>query len=78
VSVDPLNETQTRQLRARLWHDGELVEEQIHTMRYEEYGVHELLLMLEHAGFNDIQILGDYSEEPATADHTNLIFVAKK
>ncbi len=78
VSVDPLEETQTRQLRARLWRNGELLEEQVHTQRYEEYGKNELLLVLEHAGFTDIRIFGDYSDQAATADHENLIFVARK
>lgn len=78
VSVDPLDESQTRQLRARLWRNGELVEEQIQTQRYEEYGKNELMLLLEHAGFKDIQIFGNYSDEPATADHKDLIFLAKK
>jgi len=32
--------------------------------------------MLEHAGFGEIKIQGDYSDEPATADHEVLIFVA--
>ena len=78
VSVDPLEETQTRQLRARLWRNGELIEEQVHTQRYEEYGKNELVLVLEQAGFQDIQIFGDFSDEPATADHRELIFVARK
>jgi SAM-dependent methyltransferase len=78
VSVDPLAEVQTRQLRARLWRDGELVEEEVHTQRYEEYGINELLLLLELAGFDDVQIYGDYRDEPATADHRDLVFVARK
>jgi SAM-dependent methyltransferase len=78
VAVDPLDESQTRQLRARLWRNGELLEEQVHTQRYEEYGKHELLLVLEHAGFSNIQLFGDFSDEPATADHKELIFIARK
>lgn len=78
VSVDPLAEVQTRQLRARLWRDGELVEEEVHTQRYEEYGMNELLLLLELAGFDDVRICGDYRDEPATADHRNVVFVARK
>jgi SAM-dependent methyltransferase len=78
VSVNPLEETQTRQMRARLWRNGELLEEQIQTMNYEEYNKNELMLVLELAGFTDIQIFGDYSDEPATSDHENLVFVAKK
>ncbi|MFN2228487.1 MAG: class I SAM-dependent DNA methyltransferase [Anaerolineae bacterium] len=78
VSVDPLAEVQTRQLRARLWRDGELVQEEIHTMRYEEYGMNELLLLLELAGFHDVQRFGDYTDAPATADHRNVVFVCVK
>jgi hypothetical protein len=76
--VDPLEERQTRQMRARLWRNGEMIEEQVHTQRYEEYGKNELILVLEYAGFNNIQIFGDYSNEAATADHSTLIFVAQK
>jgi SAM-dependent methyltransferase len=78
VAVDPLAESQIRQLRARLWRNGELLEEQVHTMGYEEYGINELRLMLKLAGFDDIRIFGDYSDEPATADHEALVFVARK
>lgn len=78
VAVDPLDESQTRQLRARLWRNGELLEEQVHTQRYEEYGKNELVLVLEQAGFSDIQIFGAFSDEPATADHKELIFIARK
>jgi SAM-dependent methyltransferase len=78
VSVDPLAETQTRQMRARLWRNSELLEEQVQTMRYEEYGMNELVHVLEHAGFTDIRIFGDYSDQPATADHKDLVFIARK
>jgi SAM-dependent methyltransferase len=78
VAVDPLDESQIRQLRARLWRNGELLEEQVHTQRYEEYGKNELMLVLEQAGFRDIQIFGDFGDEPATANHNELIFIARK
>ncbi len=78
VSVDPLEEVQTRQIRARLWRKGELLKEEIHTQRYEEYSKNELMLVLGYAGFNDIRIFGDYSDEPATADSKVLVFVARK
>jgi hypothetical protein len=76
--VDPLDESQVRQTRARVWRNGALLEEQVHTQRYEEYSKNELLLLLELAGFHSVQIYGDYRNEVATADHTTLIFVAQK
>ena len=55
-----------------------MIQEEINSMKTECYSKNELLLMLELAGFEDVQIFGDYSSEPATMDHENLIFVARK
>jgi hypothetical protein len=35
------------------------------------------VLILEQAGFADIQIFGDYRTEPATAYHRSLVYIAK-
>lgn len=78
VAMDPLEDVATRQIRARLWRNGELIREEIHTQKVEDYSKNELLLMLERAGFGDIQIVGNYTDEPATADHWALLFVARK
>jgi SAM-dependent methyltransferase len=78
VAMDPLEDVATRQIRARLWKNGELLQEEIHTQKVEDYSKHELILMLERAGFRDIELTGDYRDEPATADHTALIFICKK
>ncbi len=78
VAMDPLEEVATRQIRARLWRKGELLKEEFHTQKVEDYSKNELVIMLENAGFNELQINGDYSNEPATADNKNLIFVARK
>jgi len=78
IVMDPLDEVATRQIRARLWRDGELIKEEVHTQKVGDFSVHEFILMLERAGFSDITITGDYHDEPATADHTALIFIARK
>ena len=78
VEVDPLEEVATRQIRARLWQEDTLLQEEIHTQQVEDYSKNELVLMLERAGFGDVKIYGDYSDELATADHQFLLFVAKK
>jgi SAM-dependent methyltransferase len=77
VAMDPLEDVATRQIRARLWREGKLLQEEIHTQLVEDYSKHELILMLERAGFQDITITGNYSSEPATADHNTLLFVGK-
>lgn len=78
IAMDPLEDVATRQIRARLWRNGELLKEEIHTQKVEDFSKNELVLMLERAGFGEIRILGDYSDEPATADHNILVFVARK
>ena len=78
VAMDPLEEIATRQIRARLWRKDTLLKEEIHTQKVEDYSKNEIILMLERSGFNEIKIYGDYSDDPATADHKNLIFVAIK
>jgi SAM-dependent methyltransferase len=78
VSQDPLEGITTRDIRYRLWRDGKIIREEIHTMKMETYTKNELLLMLKLAGFEDVKIFGDYSYEPATAEHDNLVFIARK
>jgi SAM-dependent methyltransferase len=78
VSTDPLNNVASRQIRARQWRNNELIKEEIYTQNLDDYNKDELVLMLEHAGFSDIQLFGDFSDEPATADHKDLIFIARK
>jgi SAM-dependent methyltransferase len=77
-SQDPLTEISVHKFRLRLWRNGKMIQEEIHSMKTECYNRSELLLMLELAGFADVQIFGDYSAEPATMDHENLVFVARK
>lgn len=78
ISTDPLENVAARQMRARLWKDDELLKEEVHTQKLDDYSKNELVLMLERAGFRDIRIFGDFKDEAATADHNDLIFVAKK
>ena len=78
IAMDPLEDVATRQIRARLWQNGELLQEEVHTQKVEDYSKHELVLMLERAGFRDIALTGDYRDEPATADHNTLIFICRK
>ena len=78
VSTDPLENVAVRQIRARLWQEDELLREEIHTQHLDDYSKNEMVLMLERAGFSKFQIFGDYTDEPVTADHREMIFVAQK
>jgi hypothetical protein len=65
-------------MRAERWRDGELVAEEEHPISLRAYFRDELLLMLERAGFRDIEVRGGYDDEEPTADHDFLVFVARR
>ncbi|MEW5989041.1 MAG: class I SAM-dependent methyltransferase [Chloroflexota bacterium] len=76
VNVDPLEQTVTRQVRLEKWANGQLVASEDYLLRDNIYFKNELLLMLKVAGFRHITVQGDYRDEPATADHEELVFTA--
>jgi hypothetical protein len=78
IAMDPLEDIATRQIRCRLWQDGVMVKEEIHTQKVGDFSKNELVLMLERAGFGDIQVNGDYCDDPATAEDNVILFVARK
>ena len=78
VDLDPLEQLITYELRAGMWRDDELVQEEEHTLHMTAYFKNELALLLERAGFVDIVIHGDHREEPPTKDSGFIVFVAKK
>jgi len=57
--------------------DGALVREEEYTLRGNMYFKNEVAAMLEKAGFKTIDVFGDYTEEKATANHKELVFIAQ-
>jgi SAM-dependent methyltransferase len=78
LELDPLEQFATYEMRAGMWRNGELVEEEEHSLRINFYFKNELLLLLERAGFTDIVVHGDHREEAPTRDSDFVVFVAKK
>lgn len=76
VDADPLEQSYTRQVRLEKWQAGMLLGSEEYTLRGNMYLKSELLLMLTVAGFREITVHGDYTDEPATADHEGLVFTA--
>lgn len=78
IDVDPLDQTLALEIRAQKWLEGRLVatEERLLSMR--AYFRDELLLMLERAGFTDIDVRGDYADQPAAAEHDFLVYMARR
>jgi SAM-dependent methyltransferase len=77
VEVDPFVQRVTMEMRGRMSRDGRVVQEDdVHVLDMIQYFPHEIELMLERAGFSDIRMLGDHSEEPATGRSETVVFVA--
>ena len=47
-------------------------------MSEEPYFSGELVMMLERAGFTEVEVRGEYNDLPPTADDTFLVYVAKR
>jgi SAM-dependent methyltransferase len=75
---DPLLQQGIRDVRARRWRERELVEQEEHAILLTAYFAQEIVLMLERAGFTDIEIQGRYTGAPATADDTTVMFIATR
>ncbi len=78
IGVDPLEQSYTRQVCLEKWQSGTLIAAEEYTLRGNMYLKNELLLMLKVAGFHEIFVRGDYSDEPATPNHEELVFIAIK
>jgi hypothetical protein len=68
----------TRQIRAIQWRDGQQVRQEEYTLLERLYFKNELLEMLGLAGFDDVQVRGDYSEAEATPDSGILVYLARR
>ena len=78
VSLDPLEQSEIRQVRLEKWASGQLVASEECDLHGNIYLPNEVLLMLQVAGFRQITVRGDYTDEPATPDSKDLIFTALK
>jgi hypothetical protein len=78
AAFDPLDQVATREVRAFLWRDGQLLKQEEYTLLERLYFRNELLAMLALAGFEDVQVLSEYTESPASADSGILVYFAGK
>jgi hypothetical protein len=61
-------------------YEGErLIQEEIHSGQGRWYFRNEVLWMLQLAGFSDVVVKGDYTDEDFNADHKQtMVFIATK
>ncbi len=76
IDVDPLDQTYTREVRLEKGTPGETAVSEQYMLRENIYLKQEVVLMLRVAGFREVTVRGNWSDEPATADHEDLIFTA--
>ena len=78
LDLDPLEQRATYEMQAGMWRDGELVQQEEHTLHINFYFKNEVELMLERAGFTDVVVHAGHREEAPTEDDDFIVFVAKK
>lgn len=78
ADFDPLGQQMTLEMRARVWRHGEVVAEETHRLIENEYFSQELLLMLEVAGFRELEMVGAYGGAPATGDDSVIVIIGRR
>lgn len=78
VSVDPLKQQTTGEMRTLLFKDKQLVVDETRALTSNYYFHNEMLMLLEKAGFTVEAAKGDWTDEDATADHDVIVYFARK
>jgi SAM-dependent methyltransferase len=78
IDLDPMEQRLTLEIRAELWRDGRLADQEERLLQENMYFRNESLLLLANAGFTKVSVRAGYSENEATTDDTSLVFVAWK
>ena len=78
LALDPLGQQEVHEIHARQWRDGALVAEERHRLTVNLYFRGELVMMLERAGFSDVQVRGEYNDLEPTPDDHFLVYVATR
>jgi hypothetical protein len=61
-----------------MWRDGELVAEEEHVLTETFYFQHELLLLLERAGFVDLEVRGQHNDLAPAPEDDFLVYLARR
>ncbi len=78
IDLDPLAQHVTIEMRAWMWRNGELVAEEEHALELNLYFTHEVQLLLERAGFVDVELRAGYEDRSPTPQDDFVVFVAHK
>jgi SAM-dependent methyltransferase len=78
AELDPLAQRVTYEMRARLWRQGTVVQEETSRLHNSVYFAQEIATLLRATGFEGISIEGGYTGRPATPGDGVVMFVARK
>ncbi len=79
LEFDPLAQTTCREILVEHWQQGKLLESQSWPIRLNIYFRNELVNMLEQAGFTNIEVKGDFTDEDARPYvHSTLVYLGHK
>ena len=78
VDFDPLAQRVSYEMRAWRWRAGELEAEEEHRLELSLYFTHEIVLLLERAGFVDVELRAGYEDRPPAADDAFVVFIARR
>jgi SAM-dependent methyltransferase len=76
VDLDPLAQMITFEIWARRWRDGRLEADERYTLKETLYFCHEVVMLLQQAGFDHIRVEGDYAAAEPTRDTGLWVFIA--
>jgi SAM-dependent methyltransferase len=78
LALDPLEQRYERQVRLEKWVSGSLEASEVRSLQGNMYLKSEVQFMLETAGFREILVNGNYSDERAGPGHEEIVFTAIK
>ena len=77
LELDPLDQTLVVEIRAEKFTNGLSVAVEDHTLSMRMYFPTELVLLLERAGFADVDIRGDHNDSQPTPEDDFLVYLAR-
>jgi SAM-dependent methyltransferase len=78
LALDPLRQQVAFEIHASRWRGGSLIAEERHRLTSNLYFCAELVMMIERAGFTDVQVRGEYNDLAPTAEDSFLVYVATR
>lgn len=77
LEIDPLDQMLVLEIRAEKFTNGRCVAAEDHTLSMRMYFPTEVVLLLERAGFADVEVRGDHNDAQPTADDDFLVYLAR-